>query len=63
MTKVAVAQIKSSTDKEQNLRTAVSMVEKAGQGGADLITFPEFLMAFSPASQSARGTVEARGSR
>jgi len=54
MTKVAVAQIKSSTDKEQNLRSAVSMVEKAGQGGADLITFPEFLMAFSPASQSAR---------
>lgn len=52
MTKVAVAQIKSSTDKEQNLRTAVSMVEKAGQDGADLITFPEFLMAFSPASQS-----------
>ena len=54
MTKVAVAQIQSSTDKEQNLRTAVSMVEKAGQDGADLITFPEFLMAFSPARQSAR---------
>jgi deaminated glutathione amidase len=53
MSKVAIAQIKSSTDKEQNVRTAISMIEQAGRGGAELIAFPEFLMAFSPASQSA----------
>lgn len=52
MSRIAIAQVKSSIDKEENLRTAVSMVEQAGRGGAELITFPEFLMAFSPASQS-----------
>ena len=52
MSKVAFAQIKSSINKEENLRTAVSMIEQAGRGGAELISFPEFLMAFSPASQT-----------
>ena len=52
MTKVALAQIESSTNKEENLRSAVSIIEQAGRRGAELITFPEFLMAFSPASQS-----------
>jgi deaminated glutathione amidase len=52
MSKVAIAQIKSSIAKEENLRTAISMIEQAGRGGAELISFPEFLMAFSPASQS-----------
>ena len=53
MSKVAVAQIQSSTNKEENLRTALSMIEQAGRQEAELIAFPEFLMAFSPASQSA----------
>jgi deaminated glutathione amidase len=52
MSKVAIAQIKSSIAKEENLRTAISMIEQAGRGGAELISFPEFLMAFSPARQS-----------
>lgn len=53
MSKIAIAQVKSSADKKENLRTAISMIEQAGRGGAELIAFPEFLMAFSPASQSA----------
>jgi predicted amidohydrolase len=53
MSKVTIAQIQSSTNKEENLRTAVSMIEQVGRQGAELIAFPEFLMAFSPASQSA----------
>lgn len=53
MSKVAIAQIKSSTDKGENLRTAISMIEQAGRDGAELIAFPEFLMAFSPTSQRA----------
>ena len=52
MSKVALAQIESSTNKEENLRSAVSIIEQAGRRGAELITFPEFLMAFSPASQT-----------
>ncbi len=53
MSQVVIAQIKSSTEKEENLRTAISMIEQTGRGGAELIAFPEFLMAFSPANQSA----------
>ncbi len=53
MSKAAVAQIQSSTDKKDNLRTALRLMKEARSGGAELIAFPEFLMAFSPASQSA----------
>ena len=53
MRKVAVAQIASSTDKKENLRTALHLIREASESGAALIAFPEFLMAFSPSSQSA----------
>jgi deaminated glutathione amidase len=53
MNRVAIAQVESSTDKEANLRKAVSLIHDAERTGAELIAFPEFLMAFSPASQSA----------
>lgn len=51
--KIAVAQVKSSTIKQENLRTALDFIKDAKSNGAELIAFPEFLMAFSPASQSA----------
>ncbi len=53
MSKIALAQVKSSTDKKENLRTAIELVEQAKAKGADLLVFPEFLMAYSPESQSA----------
>jgi predicted amidohydrolase len=53
MRKVAVAQVRSSTDKKENLRTALNLIREASDIGAELIAFPEFLMAFSPSSQSA----------
>ena len=53
MNRVAIAQVESSTDKKENLRKAVGLIQEAKRKGADLIAFPEFLMAFSPASQSA----------
>ena len=53
MRKVAVAQIASSTDKKENLRTALHLIREASEGGAALIAFPEFLMAFSPSTQTA----------
>lgn len=52
MNKVAIAQVESSTDKKENLRKAVGLIQEAKRKGAGLIAFPEFLMAFSPASQS-----------
>jgi len=53
MNRIAIAQISSSTDKSANLTTALQMIEEAASKGARLIAFPEFLMAFSPSSQSA----------
>ena len=54
MSKVAIVQIQSSTEKRENLRRALELVKDSKSGGADLVVFPEFLMAFSPASQTAK---------
>jgi deaminated glutathione amidase len=53
MNKIAIAQIESSTDKQENLSKGVSLIQEAKRKGAELIAFPEFLMAFSPATQTA----------
>jgi predicted amidohydrolase len=53
MNRIALAQIASSTDKSDNLKTACALVREAKRRGAAMIAFPEFLMAFSPADQSA----------
>ena len=58
MNKIAVVQLKSSTDKNVNLQTALALIAEAKNRGADSIAFPEFLMAFSPASQSAAELTE-----
>jgi predicted amidohydrolase len=53
MSKIAVAQIKSSAGKQENLEKACLWIEQAGSKRAQLIAFPEFLMAFSPSEESA----------
>jgi len=53
MNRIAIAQITSSTEKQDNLKAALGLVKEAKSKGAELIAFPEFLMAFSPASQTA----------
>jgi deaminated glutathione amidase len=53
MHRIAVAQITSSIDKTDNLALAADLIRQAARQGAQLIAFPEFLMAFSPAAQSA----------
>jgi len=53
MSKLAIAQVQSATDKEENLRSALDFVTQARQQQVDLLVFPEFLMAYSPATQSA----------
>jgi len=53
MNRIAVAQVESSTEKSENLRTAVRLIQEAKHNGAELIAFPEVLMAFSPVSQTA----------
>ncbi|HVO95233.1 MAG TPA: nitrilase-related carbon-nitrogen hydrolase, partial [Terriglobales bacterium] len=58
MIKIAVAQLTSSTDKKTNLAAGAKLMRQARDGGADLIVFPEFLMAFSAASQTASELAE-----
>jgi deaminated glutathione amidase len=58
MSKVAIVQIQSSTEKQENLRKALELVKDSKSAGADLVVFPEFLMAFSPANQTAEELAE-----
>jgi deaminated glutathione amidase len=51
---VAIVQMKSSTDKKENLKTSLDFVKEAARRKAGLICFPEFQMAFSSAKQSSK---------
>jgi deaminated glutathione amidase len=51
---VALVQMKSSENKTENLRLSLDYIREAGKRKANLICFPEFQMAFSPAVQSTR---------
>jgi deaminated glutathione amidase len=53
MTRIAIAQITSSTNKQENRALAHELIAEAKGKGARMIAFPEFLMAYSPSSQSA----------
>lgn len=52
--RVAIVQMKSSTDKEENLRLSLEFVKDGAKRKARLICFPEFQMAFSSAKQSSK---------
>jgi predicted amidohydrolase len=58
MTRIALAQITSSTEKTANLELAKQLLSEAKNKGARMIAFPEFLMAFSPSTQSAEELAE-----
>ena len=51
---VALVQMKSSEDKDENLKLSLDFVKEAAKKKANLICFPEFQMAFSPRSQSVK---------
>ena len=53
MSRIALAQVKSATEKEKNLSLAQDLIREAKSKGACAIAFPEFLMAYSPSTQSA----------
>jgi predicted amidohydrolase len=51
---VAIVQMKSSVNKEENLTFSLEQIKEAREKKAQIICFPEFQMAFSPNSQPAR---------
>ncbi len=52
MSKVAIVQFKASTNKNNNLKKILSYINKASKKGAELCAFPEFMMFYTPSSQS-----------
>ncbi len=52
VTTIAVVQLRSSEDKQENLKRSVAYIDEASAKKASLVCFPEFQMAFSPGSQS-----------
>lgn len=53
MAKIAVVQFRASTDKGDNLARIVRYVEEAAGNGADMCAFPEFMMLYTPRTQTA----------
>lgn len=49
--RIAIVQMCSAEDKQENLIKSIEFIEEAADKGADLVCFPEFQMAFSPARQ------------
>jgi predicted amidohydrolase len=49
-----MVQMRSSEDKQENLLKSIEFISEAASGGAELVCFPEFQMAYSPASQSSK---------
>ncbi len=54
MSKIAIVQFKASTDKTKNLPKILRYIKQAAKNHADLCAFPEYMMFFTPASQSAK---------
>ena len=54
MTKIALVQFKADVDKDKNLKRITDYISKAAKRGAKLCAFPEFMMCYTPSSQSAK---------
>jgi len=54
VTKIAVVQMKADTDKKNNLKKILKYISQAASKGSALCTFPEFMMCYTPSSQSAK---------
>ncbi len=52
MTKIAVVQMRAETDKKNNLKKILRYISQAAHRNAELCTFPEFMMCYTPSSQS-----------
>jgi predicted amidohydrolase len=52
MTKIAVVQLKASTDKTENLQKILDSIKYASDRGAHLCAFPEFMMFYTTSKQS-----------
>ena len=54
MSKIALVQFKASTEKEKNLPKILDYIKQAAKNGADMCTFPEYMMFYTTSKQTAR---------
>ena len=54
MSKIAIVQFKASTDKKKNLPKILNYIKQAAKTGADMCTFPEYMMFYTPTTQTAK---------
>ena len=52
MSKIALVQFRVDANKYKNLKKILSYIDQAAKKGADLCAFPEFMMFYTPSSQS-----------
>jgi predicted amidohydrolase len=52
MPRVALVQFKADTNKYKNLTKILNYIKEASKKGAELCAFPEFMMCYTPSSQS-----------
>ena len=54
MSKIALVQFKASIEKEKNLPKILAYIKQAAKNNADMITFPEYMMFYTPSTQTAK---------
>ena len=52
MTKIAIVQLKASSDKNKNLKKILDYISRATKQKADICAFPEFMMFYTKSSQN-----------
>ena len=54
MSKIALVQFKASTEKKKNLPKILGYIKQAAKNNADMVTFPEYMMFYTPSTQTAK---------
>ena len=54
MSKIAIVQFKASINKKKNLPKILDYIKEAAKNDADMCTFPEYMMFYTPSTQTAK---------
>ena len=54
MSKIALVQFKASLEKEKNLPKILGYIKQAAKNNAEMVTFPEYMMFYTPSTQTAK---------
>ena len=56
MSKIALVQFKASIEKEKNLPKILGYIKQAAKNNADMVTFPEYMMFYTPPTRERKDT-------